>query len=445
MKKKLCIIAVAAMFLISVTANAVAPIILGAGIELLTAGGTEIATLAAASSGGVSAVWTGVVTSIGAAVGYAAIKGATGNAAVRIPVSGTSQSLPPVPPPSGTSTANPNYTQSGTGLSVPTAEMACQGNPAGYPGCPNFCATFDHAVVNAGGTASCYFRDSSGGVSAQLQVFTNGTFTCPVGYAPVSGVCQMVDFRQAVADGNCDVQRSGNTYSYYSGDKDCDVNGAIKGAITTGGAAMTVAGVDSFNNPVSTTVTPNADGSTTFSQTVQTQDSQGNTTITTKNLTINSNGSPSTVNQITQPGAMTINTTNQTATTTTAPGGAVSAPTINFPNDYAKEPTQQENKSLLTSIDKSLKDTDKDPPKDVTPSQRANAEPYFTNAFSGLKAWSFPSHTSTCPVIRFHVSYFTDDIVIDGHCAIVANNAAMISTVMLLLFGLMAMFIVLAA
>lgn len=137
------------------------------------------------------------------------------------------------------------------------------------------------------------------------------------------------------------------------------------------------------------------------------------------------------------------------ASSSSAPSGSGS---VVFPTDYNRESTQQ-------SIDRSsaLTSTNTAAIKDILTSTAADSGvvvpldsdmPTFGNTFSDLLGWHVPAHSSTCPQPQLDLSGYLGEgkvYVMNSHCQLVQDNAAIIQASMMLVFSIMALFIVLRA
>lgn len=450
LRKQVLLCALAAALCSAVAVKAIAPVIvLAEGVELILgaassgAAGSTVATLATATSGGASALWSGVVASLGAAVIYAGFKASDGSA-VRFPVHSAHTSPPAPSGAAGTASAVNTYSPGGT--TSPDASCGVSLNSqychaARTPPDPLYCS-FDHSAL-AGGTGPDYecYLNQNGNVVYYASATMSGS-SCPAGYTSVSGVCTLSNSRAVVADQNCDVLRTGTAFSYYTGDLDCAVSGNVKGTIS--GDTWTVGGVDQYGNPVQLSVKALSDGGTLISQSVATK-INGNDVVTEKTVQLTDQGVPVVNTQTQRPGTITPSTTDQTVSITSAPTGSVIIPTssggggsITFPDDYNREATQQ---AIKTDVHSMVTATSV---SDPTPATQSDVSPLlFVSTFSSLLAWSLPSHTSTCPAPV--VTAFETAFTVDTHCTIAASLGPEISASFALVWLLLALFIVLSA
>jgi hypothetical protein len=76
------------------------------------------------------------------------------------------------------------------------------------------------------------------------------------------------------------------------------------------------------------------------------------------------------------------------------------------------------------------------------PSDTFNSD-FFGNTFDSLSAWRLPVHASQCPVGSF--SAFGQTYAIDAHCQLVQEHFTVLSSIMVLVYSLFALFLVLKA
>lgn len=418
-----------------IIAKAVIPILLAEGVELIVAGGTEVA-LPAATSAGINATWTAILTGLGSAAAYLALKDSAGNA-VRVPM-GSAVPAPSAPSTAGTVTQTV-YQYNGNG-SYGSGLAACQA----YVAVSGSGVVFDHFTAPPG----CSYRIPAVFDTAVLTDNVIGTATitsCAAGYTLSGSTCNLASARTASPDQKCDVSRSGTTYTYYSDDPDCSISGNIHGTVGGSGSTLEVAGVDQYGNMVRNVITANSDGSTMIQQQVQTMDAAGNSTVNTKTASFDSSGNLTGQSQSSALGSLSA-ASGQTATVTPAPSGSVGSTggqSITFPNDYNREATQQQIKTDIETLHTDLTATTT-APTDPAPSTTSDVQGTLSlSSLTSLSGWSLPSHTSTCPTMTFAV--FGATKVIDAHCALMTANLPAMSTAFILVYVVMALFIVLRA
>jgi hypothetical protein len=437
--------------------RAVGPALLPLVMEAVLVNGTYVALPSTLVTGGAvatSALWTGVVASIGAGVAYFNVKETGGNTALRIPVA----SAPPAPAASGTSSptggANPSVyayvdsSPSAVGADAPAACAAWATNAGppwqstyeamGYTG--HWCH-FHQGGSPISGSAINVSQTCASPVSSQATTFcatpTGGS--CPAGYSgPSGGVCTLTNARLATADAKVDVQRSGTTYTHISSDADYGLAGQISGSVS--GDTIRVVGQDAQGNPISYEIRATSSG-TTVQQQVQTQTSMGDSTVTTKTLQLNPSGEPVSTTQTTSTGTITLDPSTHTVTQSSGSTAAAESPCVTGQVGQRNcEETQTAIKKALTEKD------DKDKPKDSAEKSTGQFEALLP--WLGLNGWALPAHSSTCPTMAMDLSGFESSwgtVAVDGHCSIMEGQRDAVQPWMRLVWVLVALFVVLAA
>lgn len=413
-----------------------------AGIGLVAAGGAEVA-LPAATAAGVNAAWTGIVTAIGGAVSYVAFKDATAlQSEVRLPLAS------PVPQPSapGTAGSATSY-QVGSGPVSGSKAAACSAYVTQVLNqSQSFCTQATPCTGVLVGTApseKCQAVLQSGANFSSPSTIT-ATITCPPGYTASGGNCLLSSARAAAPDKKCDISRSGTTYSYYSDDPDCSLAGAVHGTVGNGGTTLELAGTDEFGNPVRNVVTAQTNGATQIQQQVQLTDGAGNSVITTKTLSLDSGGNVVGQSQSSALGSLT-QADGQTATVTAAPAGSTQSatPQINIPTDYNREATQQQIEADLDKLHTDLT-TQTTAADDPVPAVRPDIFAALNvDGFASLTSWHLPAHASTCPTMDFYA--FGNPVSVNAHCSLMTTNLPSMSSAFVLIYFLVALFIVLGA
>ena len=87
--------------------------------------------------------------------------------------------------------------------------------------------------------------------------------------------------------------------------------------------------------------------------------------------------------------------------------------------------------------------TDKQNVDDPTFDESKFNDAYFKGVFSDLLSWELPGHSSECPTSSF--DWMGTTYVIDAHCDLLNAHRSELSTAMVLVFTLSALFIVLKA
>ena len=207
-----------------------------------------------------------------------------------------------------------------------------------------------------------------------------------------------------------------------------DIDGKTLTVTNTAGTQRVQVAVQTDGSVKITTWTPSStDPTTTNIQTATVSNPASTPTVTTtQQATTNSVGTP----------AFT-----QTSTPTTS-----NDKPITFPDDYSREATQQAVLTKLgdvkTSVDNLTKAADA-PADPVALTSDDITGVFFPDTFTTLRAWQMPARAVACPTWSFSV--FSHSYTIDAHCALIENQRAFFSSIMLLVWSLAALFIVLGA
>jgi hypothetical protein len=263
---------------------------------------------------------------------------------------------------------------------------------------------------------------------------------CPAGYSLSGGNCVLTT-PSAVrfpADNRCGLKISGGVMSYDSRDPDCD--NPMPGLLSADGKTFTVQ-----TNNTQTRVRINSDGTvevTQWSPSAQ----PGNTTINdVKSNSLTASANPG---QITTSRNTTTNATGSDAFGQEPGAATQNAPS--FPDDYAREQTlaaqlaQAQQTNVKLDQIKTQLTTDGITPSDPVARGQSDIEGvFFFGVFDSLKGWTMPGRSVICPTWSF--SAFSHSYTIDAHCSLIEGQRALFSTIMVLVYGLTALFIVMRA
>jgi hypothetical protein len=427
--------------------RAAAPLIFAAPVVLeavLTTGGTWVVPVASAAGGTISTWASGAAVTAGAAISYFAWKGKDGNQ-LRVPTGSSGANTVPSPDAPMTTQQQTlyDYTRQGYHSGYgPSPAAQCAAAASVYNSdCPLAnCANKPYSFNRIENGDQCYLNQVSSGVSfvGSFEVL-NTQQGCAAGYNLVSGTCVLQNARLVTSDGKVDVKRVGNTYEHEQ-DVDKVPDGRVTGSIN--GDTISVAGFDSYGNPVQFKVQATPGGSILTAQT-QVTASNGDTMVKTQTLNMDQSGVIQGNAQATTTGTVTPSSTTQTATVTT---GTTAAPTsVEFPQDYAKEDTQQKVLEEAKKTKEALTKTDEDPPAAQTPKNTSDFEGQRgSNPFSNYLT---PTHSSACPTIALDGTAFSAgwSWTVDGHCPLFEQFRAQASQWMVVVWMIIAAFIVLGA
>lgn len=306
------------------------------------------------------------------------------------------------------------------------------------------------AAANRGGAAYCGgtgggYYVCEGGYTCGSAAFSFGQVTqvhiCGAGYTSDGSGCNLTNANAVPypPDNRCGLKFSNGTMSFDSRDPDC--NGSPPPGITLSpdGKQWTSNGTGGASG---TTVTVNPNGTITIKSAQPQPD--GTTKIDTITISLPSGGGPGTISQ---KGSSTVagqgpDARDATGTPIGAPVG--SGDKIQFPDDYAREATLQTSVQRLTQIQDALTKTDSQAPTDPSAKTQSDIESvFFQNTFQGLLTWQLPARSVACPTWSF--TLWSHSYTIDAHCTLIEQQRAVMSSICLLVYGLVALFIVLGA
>lgn len=444
-------------------ANAFAPLVI-AGAELVgAAGGASVFTAVAGQTAGYFAA--GFAGALGLLGGYLAIKDAQDNY-VRIPVSSNAGAVVP----------SPAAPASAPSVTAPGQYCVTFPNP-GYGSYVSgtFCGASPDAACSAGGSAWYYnsCHHDYYGSAYQPGYVSSGAPTCPAGYSMSSGVCALTNSRQVVPDKKCDMLLAGGSFAM-ADDLDCPatVSGKKLSPMIRDGKAIAY-GTNSSGQPLMFTVTP---GPQTFQiQIAEQTQTATQTQVQTTSVSVDAlSGQITAVQTATAPGSISSPGSASVPTTTnplTDPTAVTNTPTvtvdgtkpavtdIKFPTDYAR---QGEAQTAANSLKNSL-DSNGDKIKTaiengykvedatlVDPDIKAESEltdSFFKTTFNPLLGWTVPGHASQCPTADLSFTMFGHytPLMLNAHCSIFESVRGVLSTTMIVVWVVVAMFIVLGA
>ena len=155
---------------------------------------------------------------------------------------------------------------------------------------------------------------------------------------------------------------------------------------------------------------------------------------------------PYAVDSTTQPGQV-----SQTPLTTDVAGSSSAGSgqqSITFPTDYARQGEASAAAGTITPKldtlhnDLSTQAEVPDPVLDTSEFQTA----FFHDTFTGLLAWRLPAHSSVCPTVTFSLApVLAGSYVMDSQCTVLGQVSGGISAAFIVLWLLVALFVVLKA
>ena len=388
--------------------------------------------------------WAAIAAGIGALLYTVGLTDGGGNVFLKVRVNPNA----PQDVPAGWSAANPASADPIPPSSSPSQTMYCgQGTPSWCAvNAPVFLATTEMGAAQliCNGTANVVVSNGNHSYSCYYPsgAYGGSTFTvlsgpvCSTGYSSDgAGGCTLTSPSSVPypADNRCGLKISGGVMSYDSRDPDCA--SPTPGILSADGKTLQVT---SGGNRVQVQI--NADG--TVSVTQWAANSDGTTTINGLKA-----GNP------TSSGSSAIQSSTQSTTTATGQDAFNQTPSAqqsNFPDDYARDATVQAGNRTLTQIDTKLADikdkltSDNSKADDPTPRPDSDVQgAFFPNTFDSLRGWTMPARSVACPTWSF--SLWNQTYTIDAHCTLIEQQRALMSSICVLVYSIVALFIVLGA
>ncbi len=280
--------------------------------------------------------------------------------------------------------------------------------------------------------------------------------SCPSGYTSSGGQCVVSTpgTQWKPADGKCVWTRGSSGWSADAYDPDCltpnkNVS-ATSNTLTVNSAdgnTQTVFTLNTSNNTVSVQRTSSNGVYTQYeTQTTSTPDSTtGAVTSTGQSLATASGGGSLVGTQVSGTGAAPTGTGTgsfpsdyaKAGEATTAAGSVVSAVNANTSAIGGKLDTLHTDLTTSTTA----------PADPTVPDSSGFDNAFFKGTFSGLLAWQLPSHTSQCPTATFDYVLFgsSNHLVMDAQCTIAEQVRPILSTAAVVMWTLVALFVVLGA
>ena len=347
----------------------------------------------------------------------------------------TNPTNPPLPPATAAFTTHWEVDSPGhlAGPYGSASEAAAAGCAAANRGSPSYCGGTTTGWYLCEGFTSCTAFGAFGAVSQQQ--------TCPAGYVAGGGGCNLDNANNVIYPPNsrCGLKFAAGTMSFDSRDPDC--NGTPPDAIVRSSDGKTVTATGTNGNS-RVQIKVESDGSITI--TTASPNADGSTTISTVKATNPGSGAPD-AGRVTQIGSAKVTGQGPDAINATPQTVGANAPSPQpFPDDYAREGTLQSSVQRLTQIQDALTKTDSAAPADPAAKTQGDIEGvFFANTFSSLLSWQLPARAVACPTWSF--SLWGQTYTIDSHCTLIEQQRAVMSSICLLVYGLVTLFIVLGA
>ena len=427
---------------------------LGAGIHLQSRAFVPVPAVIYAAATTTSGSALSGLAAIGALLGSIAIlNGDTNDTVLKLQMPAAVKDVPsgwsaasdptqdPVPPSTATATNlwhrdTPTFDLQGYATAFAAASAACTAANRHGP------------VLGASCGASCQWYGCDDGPSTfpctsppfdcfgQVSIHTD----CPSGYTSSNGTCVLSNAASVnkPVDNRCGLKFSGGTMSFDSRDPDC--SGTPPPGVTLSSDQKTLTALGT-NGTTKVQIQVNPNGSVTV--TTATPQTNGTTKIT--QTTVSDPAAASNPGRVTQYGESTVVGQGPDAVNANpTPVGTSLGNPITFPDDYAREATAQSIRDKLSTLHDDLTRTDGPRPDDPQPKTQSDFEGvFFPNTFQSLLSWQLPSRAVACPTWSF--SLWSQTYTIDAHCALIEQQRVVMSTICLLVYGLLALFIVLGA
>ena len=461
MTKKIILAVVALVFALHVFA--VAPLVGVVAVSAMDAvGGVVVSDLLVS---GVTALIGGTIMSML----FTANDANAPEADIRVPLvsnpAAIAASMPPTPQP-GTISPTQVYTYTiiaGHEFSGASAGDACSkiafSETGDYYG--NGYATIDtYSYVSFSTSAGCKYRRvlkyvSTGNVVLdQLQLASpTVAYTCPGGYTLSSNSCALVNAR-AVPDMKYDVARNSSGFVLPPSSDEGD---SPPSNLVVNNGRLYVSGKNSRGQPVVAEYSVSADGQKTY-LTHYTQSEDGaQTLLTSQTIAVNQAGvvesatAATTTGSIALPVSGAVPVVNVGSVPVVNTGTSSGSVPIVFPSDYARvgesAAAADVVKGGLDVLHDDLTTVGANPADPVTPTDAEFRNAFFPNTFDDLLAWRMPQHQSVCPVVNLDYNLFgtRQQHLMDAQCVIAEQVRPTLSVVMVVVWIIVALFVLLGA
>lgn len=437
-------------------AQAVVPLV-GIAVAALGPGGTLVTA---------DLLTAGVSSLIGGAIVALAITPSTADAPVRVPLVSDKPTIDAaMPPPAASATTAGTQQSAGAACGAVLALLGTTSTPNGC----SVTTTYSSNGVSsyAGGYYNCgYNRTTStttpGCESTYNRTYTNdGTYSyyqaspnmvCPAGYTQSGATCNLSDPRATASDGKADLNRTASGFQTNSTEKD-----SVPAYANVTNNKVYASGKDSSGRPVMIEYAVSADGTKTYVTHYTQMEDSTQSTVKTQTLTIDaatgavtSAGASTAVGSVspaTSAGSVPTVTTGAAVTS----GAGTSQQSLTLPTDYARTgEAASAASSINTKLDtlhKDLTEKGADVADPVLPEAAAFSSAFFNGTFGDLLAWRLPSHTSECSTITLDYMMFSSHQVhvMDAQCTIAEQVRPVLSVVMIVVWTVVALFVLLGA
>lgn len=280
--------------------------------------------------------------------------------------------------------------------------------------------------------------------------------SCPTGYSGSGGSCVVSAPRAVAPDSKYDVPAPSGSGGFVppSASQEAD---AIPAYAAFSGGKVYAQGKNSSGQPVMIEYAKNADGSKTYITHYTQTETDGQTQVKTQAITVDaatgavaSAGVGTAVGSIAPAtGAGAVPTVSTGAVVTSGTGSG--SQSLVLPTDYARtgEAGAAANtiNTKLETLHRDLTEKGADIADPVAPEASAFSNAFFNGTFGNLLAWRLPSHTSECPTVTFDYMMFTSHQVhhMEAQCTIAEQIRPVLSVVMVVVWTVVALFVLLEA
>lgn len=355
---------------------------------------------------------------------------------------------PPVNP--GTVQANTTYMFCGGTMS---AEGCCSQNVSvqsqSWSSWGGSCS--GGGVSGSGGNMICSYSCTDNYGPRQFTTGMTGSAVqnCPSGSSWNGSTCTVTDTRQAVPDSKKDYIPSAAGFS--SPDAD-----SVPSYVVPSEGAVYAKGTNSSGQPVMIKYAVSADGTKTYVTHYTQSEDAAQTTVKTQSITVDTAtgvvtaGTIGTAAGSISPGA-TAGSVPTVATGAAVTSGSSNVQPLVLPTDYARAgEAASAASSINTKLDtlhRDLTEKGADVADPVSPDAAAFSSAFFSGTFADLLSWRLPAHTSECPTVTFDYMMFSSHQVhhMDSQCTIAEQIRPVLSVVMVVVWTIVALFVLLEA
>lgn len=287
------------------------------------------------------------------------------------------------------------------------------------------------------------------------------SLSCPAGSSLSVDTCTITD-PYAFTKGLQTLLRNGQSFSTPATQTAGVLNGRFGNSGGGANDSVWYSGTDANGQPKQLGFIALPNGVTSVVEQTQYADAAGNTQVKTVTVKFGSDGSIQSTTGTTQSGSIdqssttasgarsVTSTTNSNPVQSNTSSGQQTQLSINFPTDYARQgEAQSAADTVKTSVEKVHDDLSKTAATPADPAIPAVSDmPWFGQTFDNLHGWRLPDHVAACPRPVFDLSSVLGAgrvFTMESQCDLMANNSAAIRAAFIVMFTIMALFLVLRA